>query len=102
MIAVKKFAMMLMNPLFQPEQHNALFQTGDIENHIFTVRDEKEALAKVSDLIRDGFGILEVCGAFSSDLVQAMRNAAGSRLCIGAVAYRPEDEAALEQYWSEE
>lgn len=102
MIAVKKFAMMLMNPLFQPEQHNALFQTGDIENHIFTVRDEKEALAKVSDLIRDGFGVLEVCGAFSPDLVQTMRKAAGSRLCIGAVAYRPEDESALEQYWSEE
>ena len=25
-----------------------------------------------------------------------------NRLCIGAVAYRPEDEAALEQYWGEE
>ena len=99
---MKKFAMMLMNPLFQPEQHNALFQTGDIENHIFTVRDEKEALAKVPDLIKNGFGVLEVCGAFSSDLVQTMRKAAGSRLCIGAVAYRPEDEAALEQYWGEE
>ena len=99
---MKKYAMMLMNPLFQPEQHNALFQTGNIKNHILTVRDEKEALTKVSDLIRDGFGVLEVCGAFSPDLVQVMRKAAGSRLCIGAVAYRPEDEAALEQYWGEE
>lgn len=99
---MKKYAMMLMNPLFQPEQHNALFQTGNIENHILTVRDEKEALTKVSDLIRDGFGVLEVCGAFSPDLVQVMRKAAGSRLCIGAVAYRPEDEAALEQYWGED
>lgn len=82
MIAVKKFAMMLMNPLFQPEQHNALFQTGGIENHIFIVRDEKEALAKVSGLIQNGFGVLEVCGAFSPDLVQTMRKAAGSRLWL--------------------
>lgn len=38
---MKKFAMMLMNPLFDSEKHKAVFQTGNIENHIVTVRKKR-------------------------------------------------------------
>lgn len=67
---MKRYAMILMNPLFLPEKHTALFQTGNIENHILTVRNEEEALRKTKELLDEGFGVLEVCGAFERELVE--------------------------------
>lgn len=99
---MKKYAMMLMNPLFQPEEHTALFQTGDIENHILTVRNEEEAMCKTRELLDEGFGVLEVCGAFERELVEKMRNLVQGKICIGSVVYPPKEEAAAERYWLSE
>jgi hypothetical protein len=96
---MKKFAMMLLNPLFEPEEHMALFLTGNIENYIFTVRNEKEALDKTKDLVKQGFGVLELCGAFDEKLVQEIYAASEGKLCIGHVVYPPEQEEALQEYW---
>lgn len=43
---MKKYAMMLLNPLFKPWEDTALFVTGNTENNIFTVRNAEEALEK--------------------------------------------------------
>lgn len=99
---MKKFAMMLMNPLFEPETHKAVFQTGNVENHIVTVRNEKEALEKTQVLVLEGFGVLEVCGAFEEKLVQKMLDITAGKLCIGRVVYSPEQIETLENYWSNE
>lgn len=96
---MKKYAMMLMNPLFLPEKHIALFQTGNIENHILTVRNEEEALHKTKELLDEGFGVLEVCGAFEGELVEKMRSIVQGKMCIGSVVYPSEEEPALERYW---
>lgn len=97
---MKKYAMMLLNPQFHPEEHNTLFQTGEIENHILTVRNEEEALYKMEELMKDNFGVLEVCGAFEVNFVQKMRKISKGKLCIGHVIYEQEDESVLEKYWS--
>lgn len=99
---MKKFAMMLMNPLFDSEKHRAVFQTGNIENHIVTVRNENEALEKAQVLVLEGFGVLEVCGAFEEELVQKMLDTTEGKLCIGRVVYSSEQIEALENYWSNE
>lgn len=98
---MKKFAMLLMNPLFVPETHHAFFQTGEIGNYILTVRNEAEAEEKISELAKDGFGVLEVCGAFEAGFVQRLRNQFAGKLCIGRVEYPPEQEEALKHYWEE-
>lgn len=98
---MKKFAMMLMNPQFIPTEHGAVFLTGEIENHIITVRDKVEALEQAEKLAENGFGVLEVCGAFDAELVQQMRETTNNKLCIGQVAYRKEDEERLQEYWKE-
>lgn len=99
---MKKYAMMLMNPLFIPEQHTVLFQTGNIENHIITVRNEMEALEKVKELIEEKFGVLEVCGAFSQELIEKIKNMSENKMCIGHVIYDDDQEERLEKYWSSE
>lgn len=97
---MKKYAMMLMNPRFVPEQHNAMFQTGSIENHILTVRTPQEAMEKIHQLMEQGFGVLEVCGAFEPELVQQMQQLSAGKLCIGHIVY-PEDQLdALEHFWT--
>lgn len=96
---MKKYAMMLLNPLFNPKEHTALFLTGNIENHIFTVRNEEEALNRIKDLINKGFGVLELCGAFDEKLIQKIHRISEGYLSIGHVVYPQNQEAALKEYW---
>ena len=67
----RKFASMFMNPAYRPELHQAVFETAHQDTHIFTVRDFEEAVALAQRLVEEGFGALEVCGAFRPDQVRA-------------------------------
>ncbi len=96
---MKKFAIMLLNPQFEPEKHTACFKTENVKNYVITVRNEQEAIEKAAELAKANFGVLEVCGAFGEELVQKMYEAAGGRLCIGYVVYPPEQLKAVEKYW---
>lgn len=63
------------------------------------MRNPEKALHKTKELIGQGFGVLEVCGAFEQKLVDEIQRIAQEKLCIGRVAYTPEQEEALERYW---
>lgn len=99
---MKKYAMMLMNPLFQPQEDTAYFRTGNIENYILTVRNEEEALEKVEELVKEGIGVLEVCGAFGQEMAHKMRQVSQGKLCIGYVVYEPDQMEQLENFWATE
>ena len=98
---MKKYAMMLMNSQFTPEQHNAKFITGNIENYIVTVRNPQEALEKTRLLVEQGFGVLEVCGAFEPKLVERMQKISEGKMCIGHIVYPKEQLETLEQFWTD-
>ena len=49
----KKCAMMIMNPLFDPEKHYARLDHAQMENHIITVRTPEEAVARAKELAEE-------------------------------------------------
>lgn len=97
---MKKYAVIFMNPLFEPSKQNARLDLEQIEHHIITVRDEQEAIEKAKELADHGFGVIEVCGAFGEELARKMYEETGQRLVVGYVTYPVDQEEALEQFWN--
>ena len=58
---------------------------GGVDSYIITVRSPEEAVKKARELADEGFGALEVCGAFLEKIwpgkCTSRRQAADSKLC---------------------
>ena len=100
MMAVKKWAMVIMNAGYDPEKDMARLDLEQVETHILTVRNPDEAVALAKRLGEEGFGAIEVCGAFGEELPKKMYEAAGCKVPVGYVT-TPQDqfEKAL-AFWS--
>ena len=97
---MKKWAMVIMNAGYDPKKDAARLDTADKETHILTVRNPEEAVELAKELAKDGFGAIEVCGAFGEELANKMYEATGCTVPVGYVV-TPEDqfEKAL-KFWS--
>ena len=100
MMAVKKWAMVIMNAGYDPEKDMARLDLEQVETHILTVRNPDEAVELAKRLGEEGFGAIEVCGAFGEELAKKMYEAAGCKVPVGYVT-TPQDqfEKAL-AFWS--
>ena len=72
----KKYAFLLMGKDFNPQRDHACFSAGGVDSYIITVRSPEEAVKKARELADEGFGALEVCGAFGENLAREMYQAA--------------------------
>lgn len=99
-MAKKKWAMVIMNESYDPKRDSARLDTEKAETHILTVRNPKEAVDLAKKLYEEGFGAIEVCGAFGEALAREMYEATGCNVPVGYVT-TPEDqfEKAL-AFWS--
>ena len=95
----KKCAMMIMNPNFDPAKDHARLDHAKVENHILTVRTPEEAVAKARQLADEGFGVIEVCGAFGEALARQMYDAADHRLTVSYVVTPPHQLEATLKFW---
>lgn len=84
-MAVKKWAMVIMNAGYDPEKDMARLDLEQVETHILTVRNPDEAVALAKRLGEEGFGAIEVCGAFGEELAKKMYEAAGCKVPVGYV-----------------
>ena len=85
----KKFAFLLMGPHYSPEIHHTAFETEKQITCIFTVRDFEQAKQKVLELAADGFGAIELCGAFGPQTAKEYAALTGNTIAIGYVVHDP-------------
>lgn len=95
----KKYAMLLMNPEFD-SQHLQL-DISNVEHHIITVRSIDEAIKCVMQLADEGFGAIEVCGAFGKTYANQLYEATSKRVPIGYVIYPENQVKKLMEFWEE-
>jgi hypothetical protein len=84
---MKKFAYIMMGK----HQHMAEFDTGG-KICIYMVRDALEAREKVLDLKNNGFGAIELCGAFSRDFALELISLTKGEIAIGYSVHEPEQD----------
>ena len=98
----KKYAFLLMGNSFDPQRDQACFHADGVDSYIITVRSPQEAVEKAKELADQGFGALEVCGAFGEKLAWEMYQAAGKRLTVSYVVCPKEQEEANLRFWSQD
>ena len=81
-MAMKKWAMVIMNAGYDPEKDMARLDLEQVETHILTVRNPEEAVALAKRLGEEGFGAIEVCGAFGEELAKKMYEATGCKVPV--------------------
>ena len=102
MLPKKKFAMLLMDAGYCSKKDYAVLETDAVETHIMTVNTPEQAVALAKDLSQQGFGAIEVCGAFGEELARRMFEATGKQVSVGYVTC-PQDEKQLsDHFWSQQ
>ena len=81
--SVKKYAMMLMNEDFTSQ--DTQLNIPGIEHHIFTVCSADQAIELAKKLTKEGFGAIEVCGAFGEAGAKAVQEAVGKDISVSYI-----------------
>lgn len=89
---MKKYAFILMGPHYTPEEHRASFELEGRLTSIFTVRDFAGAREQALQCAREGYGCLELCGAFDEQKTRELIELTGNRVAIGFVTHLPEQD----------
>lgn len=97
---MKKWAMIIMGDAFDENKDRAVFCTPGMETHVLTVKNPEEAAALARRLSEEGFGAIEVCGAFGEELARSMYEASGKKLSVGYVVTPDDQKAINEAFWS--
>lgn len=97
----KKCAMVIMNELFNPSTDFARIDTEKVENHIMTVQNPQQAIELARSLKEQGFGAIEVCGAFGEELARQMYQATDCMIPVGYVVTPADQIKQAIAFWEE-
>lgn len=96
---MKKFAFILMGPNYDPAIHTAEFNPGGSATFIYTVRNFEEAKARVLSCAADGFGVIELCGAFGEQKAREFIELTDGKVGIGFVEHLPEQDSIFDSFF---
>lgn len=95
----KKFAFLLMGAHYDPACHQADFETENRLTSIRTVQDYSEAKTAIHSLMEEGYGAIELCGAFGEEKAQELIRMTQGRVAIGFVTHFPEQDALFAAFF---
>ena len=98
----KKWAMVIMGEDYTPEKDNARINKAKKEGHILTVKNPDEAIELAKRLKEEGFGAIEVCGAFGEKNEKRMYEATDKTVPVCYVVTPEEELPQAIKFWSEE
>lgn len=96
---MKKFAFIMMGAAHDPEIERAQFEAGDVLTLIRTVRNFEEAKELAIELVSDGVGAIELCGAFGPEKAEELFELTGRKTAIGYVTHNPAHDALFSAFW---
>jgi hypothetical protein len=97
---LKKYAFILLGENYIPDKHNACFEAEDMDTYIFTVRSFQEAREKVLKLEKEGFGAIELCGAFGEQRAQELVELTKGKIAIGYVTHDKSLDEVFAKFFS--
>ncbi len=96
---MKKYAFFLMGPDYTPAKHTATFETPGLQSHIFTVNNLDDAKTLAKQCLSEGFGAIELCGAFGADAAEDIIKLTNGKLAVGYVVHRPEQDPLFDAFF---
>lgn len=98
---MKKFAFVLMGASFDTASHRADFETKGMLSSIRTVNDFDQAREMILELAEEGYGVIELCGAFGKERVDEYIALTGGKVGIGYVVNNPEQNELFQAFFGQ-
>lgn len=95
-----KYAFLLMGSEFTPEKQQAHFETEKRHTYIFTIQNFEQAKEKVLELQKEGFGALELCGAFGETRCRELIEMTENKIAIGYSVHLPFQDSLFNAFFS--
>ena len=96
----KKYAFLLMGADFDITKDQVCFETEKLISCLYTVRNPEEAKTKVTELANKGYGAIELCGAFGSELADELITLTEGKISIGYVVHNPQQDNLFAKFFS--
>ncbi len=96
------YVMMMMDEGYRPEVDCALFEMEGGNTRIETVRNLDEAKHRLPELMAEGVGLVECCGAFSEGMVQELIQSTGENFPIAYMHTEKELLPQIEAFFYED
>ncbi len=96
---MKKFAFILMGSSFDTTKQKIKFETDGSLTAIYTVNSFSDAKTLIKRLIEEGYGCVELCGAFGKEGAKKLIEATDNKIAIGYVVHEPSQDALFEAFW---
>jgi len=97
---LRKYAFILLGKNYIPDEHNACFSGKSMDTYIFTVRSFQEAREKVLQLEKEGFGAIELCGAFGEQRARELVELTKRKIAIGYVTHDKSLDEVFDKFFS--
>lgn len=97
---MKKFAYIIMGAQYTPDTQQARFETTNSATYIFTVRNFSEAQERALICLSEGFGVIELCGAFGETHARELVELTKNKMGIGFVINLPEQEELFHAFFN--
>jgi hypothetical protein len=94
------FAFVIKAPGYSPAAHSAKLESALFSSRVVGVSDVSAAFAVLTQMVNDGVQLVELCGGFSAQEAERLREHIGEAIPIGLVTYTPEQEARLATLFS--
>ena len=95
----KKWAFIRMSGNADVMKARACIESEHDDFHILTVRNADEAVAMAKLLKEEGFGAIEVCGAFGPELAEKMFEATDRTVPVGYVVTPEDQQDLVMKFW---
>ena len=95
---MRKYAFLFMGG-YEPEQAARLRETAGTTTDVFTVQDFNEAKEKVAGLYREGYGALELCGAFGKENAAELARLTDHKMAIGYCVHDPDMDELFDRFF---
>lgn len=99
---MKKYAFILMGPNYTPDKDRVDFETGGLRSSIYTVRNFEEAKKQVQLCQQEGYGCVELCGAFGEAKTRELIQLTDGKMAIGFVTHLSEQDFLFDKFFSKE
>lgn len=94
----KKFAFIMMGPDHAPKEP-ARFDGSRIQAYAYAVKSFEEAQELAVKLKEEGFGAIELCGAFGRDRARELIRLTENQVAIGYVVHEAEQDSLFDQFF---
>ena len=84
---VMKAAFIFVAPEGNPDQHQAVVSTPEVELSVFATRNYAEAAQLAQKLVEEGIIAIELCGGFGAEGVAQISRAVAGKAAVGVVRF---------------